>query len=95
MPAAATHLRAALVERKKTPRYWLGVLVALFTQDAPPIFDLVVTRKDTGREVLRTIADIADPGHLLEQTNADLETMTLEEFFSEWRVLEQPPESEA
>lgn len=93
MPVAATHLRAALVERKKTPRYWFGLLLALVTQDAPPIFDLVVTRKDNGREVLRTIADIADPGHLLEQTNDDLETMTVEEFFSQWRVLEQPPES--
>ncbi len=93
MTPASHHLRAALVERPKTPRYWLGVLLALVTQDAPPLYDLVVTRKDTGREVMRTIADIADPEHLLEQVNEDLATKTVEEFFSEWRVLEQPPES--
>lgn len=88
MTFAAAHLRAELVERKKTPRYWLGVAVGLLTQEAPPLFDLVVTRRDTGREVMRTIADIADPEHLLEQVNADLESKTVEEFFSEWRVSE-------
>jgi hypothetical protein len=85
---AAAHLRATLVERKKTPRYWLGVAIGLLTQEAPPLFDLVVTRRDTGREVMRTVADIADPAHLLEQVNADLESKTIEEFFSEWRVVE-------
>lgn len=65
------------------------------THDAPPLYDLVVTRKDNGREVLRTIADLGDPGHLLEQVTEDLATKSIEEFFSEWRVPQQPPESEA
>ena len=93
MTPASHYLTANLHERPRTPRYWLGVALALVTQEAPPLYDLVVTRRDTGREVMRTIADIADPEHLLEQVNEDLATKTVEEFFSEWRVLEQPPES--
>ncbi len=87
MDPASTHLRAELVERRKTWKYWGGLLLAMFTHDAPPIFDLVVYRRESGAEVMRTVADIADPGHLLEQVRQDLEEKTVEEFFSEWRVL--------
>lgn len=87
MTPASAHLAAALEERPKTARYWLGVALALVTQEAPPMFDLVVTRRDTGREVLRTIADVADPGDLLTEVERDLATKTVEEFVAEWRVV--------
>ena len=81
MDPASTHLRAELVERRKTWKYWGGLLLAMFTQDAPPIFDLVVYRRESGAEVMRTVADIADPGHLLEQVKKDLR----DGYYARWR----------
>ena len=88
MEPASTHLEAALVERPRRLRYWLGVLVSLLTQEAPPLFDLVVTRRGSGAEVLRTTADLGDPAALLETVRADLDSKTVEEFVREWRVVE-------
>jgi hypothetical protein len=50
--------------------------------------DLVVRRKGTGREVMRTPADIGDPEILLHQVRRDLESKTVEEFVAEWKLPE-------
>lgn len=88
MEPASAHLEAHLTERPRGPKYWLGLAISLLTQEAPPLFDLVVTRRDTGAEVLRTVADLGDPQALLETVRADLESKTVEQFVREWRVVE-------
>jgi hypothetical protein len=51
--------------------------------------DLVVRRRDSGAEVLRTSAgDVGDPQHLLDTVRADLDEKTVEEFVREWRVVD-------
>ncbi len=80
---AADHLRAAL-----HPKRFSGLRMAL---DAAlggatiTVYDLVVTRLDTGAEVIRTAADTGDPHHLLGQVELDLERKTVGEFLEEWR----------
>ena len=90
---AANHLHAELVDRKRTPlghvRYWvLAIVGALVHHEGPAVFDLVVIRTATGKEVMRTPADVADPQHLLDTVEDDLETKTVAEFIAEWRVIE-------
>lgn len=46
--------------------------------------DLVVRRRDGGRVVLRTAADVGDPERLLEEANNDLAELTEDEFLEEW-----------
>ena len=92
---AADHLHADLVTRPRTGwrrlRYWvLAIVAALFQDDGPAVFDLVVTRTATGREVLRTPADVGDPQHLLDTVRNDLETKTVAEFVAEWRIIDDP-----
>ena len=92
---AADHLHADLVTRPRTGwrrlRYWvLAIVAALFQDDGPAVFDLVVTRTATGREVLRTPADVGDPQHLLDTVREDLETKTVAEFVAEWRIIDDP-----
>ena len=91
---AALHLRAALVEREfpgrlNKAKFYLGsALAGLLSADPPASHDLVVTRITTGREVMRTHADVLEPGLLLDQVRADLESKTVREFFVEWKLPE-------
>jgi len=91
MDPASRYLRAELVERRLRGwarlRYWvLAIVAALFGDSGPAVFDLVVTRIDSGREVMRTRADVGDPQHLLDTVEADLEEKTVTEFLAEWRT---------
>ena len=80
---AAEHLRAELRPR---PLGWLRLTVdALLGGGYWTTHDLVVTRLDTGAEIIRTPADIGDPYHLLGQIELELETKTTEEFLQDWR----------
>lgn len=81
---AAEHLRAEL-----RPRRFVGLRLAIDAAlggGVVTVHDLVVTRLDTGAEVIRTPADTGDPHHLLGQVDLDLETKTVEEFLREWRA---------
>ena len=62
-----------------------GALVALASGEMPNLSDLVVRRRDTGAEVIRTKADVGDPQLLLAQVRRDLREMTVTEFAAEWR----------
>lgn len=62
------------------------VLAVFGITDAPSLSDLVVRRRDTGAEVLRTRADLGDPERLLLQVQEDLRTKTVAEFVAEWRL---------
>lgn len=92
MDAAADHLAADLEPRRGPAlvRAWhwavaaVGAVTGLGDGAAPA--DLVVRRIDTGREVMRTAADVGSPDFLLEQVRADLESKTVNEFFAEWRL---------
>jgi hypothetical protein len=50
--------------------------------------DLVIRRRESGAEVLRTPADVGDPHILLETVRDDLDTKTVDEFVREWRVVD-------
>ena len=53
-------------------------------------FDLVVRRRESGREILRTPADTGSPDFLLDQVRRDLDDKTVEEFVAEWRLPGSP-----
>jgi hypothetical protein len=95
-PAPAAHHLEATLEPHcprglrrllHTGRVAVSVLLATFGVIDPPIFsNLVVRRRDTGAEVLRTRADIGDPELLLAQVRRDLEEKSVAEFAAEWRL---------
>lgn len=62
------------------------VLAVFGMSDTPSLSDLVVRRRDSGAEVLRTRADLGDPERLLLQVQDDLRTKTVAEFVAEWRL---------
>lgn len=79
----AEYLRAELRPRTLT---WLRMTIdALLGGGVMTTHDLVITRLDTGAEVIRTPADIGDPYVLLGQIELELETKTTAEFLEEWR----------
>jgi hypothetical protein len=90
MDRASEHLTAALEQPGGTPlrrrARQLWAVVRAVTGDHDVEADLVVRRRDTGAEVLRTAADVGDPQFLLEQVRRDLAEKTVEEFVSEWRA---------
>lgn len=91
---AETHLTAELEpSRASLPRKaarWAGALIeaAFGSITESPDLDLVVRRRDTGAEVLRTHADVASPEHLLATVRDDLATKTVTEFVAEWRRID-------
>ena len=91
MDAAINYLNAELVERRqhgweRAKHLGLTALGAMFTGDLPATHDLVVYRRDTGAEVIRTPADLGSPEYLLQQVLDDLELKTVTEFLEEWRL---------
>jgi len=92
---AARHLSAALVEREfpgrlRKAQFYIGsALAAIASADPPASHDLVVTRIATGREVMRTRANVLEPGLLLDQVREDLESKSVREFFIEWKLPEE------
>ena len=86
---ASEYLTAELTDRKRKGfRSVLAMFETVITGDlnARAPSDLVVRRIDTGREVLRTHADVGDPDYLLHQVRKDLESKTVAEFIAEWRL---------
>jgi len=69
---------------------WAGAMLEAAFGSLPdsPDLDLVVRRRDTGAEVLRTHADVASPEHLLATVRDDLATKSVTEFVAEWRQLD-------
>ncbi len=91
MDPAINYLNAELVERKErgwdlARRVALTAVGAMFTGDLPATHDLVVYRRDTGAEIIRTPADLGSPEFLLQQVLDDLELKTVAEFIEEWRL---------
>ncbi|RUQ96922.1 hypothetical protein [Labedella endophytica] len=90
---AAEHLTADLEARRGHPLVKGARFVANLAlmavgggADDIAVVDLVVRRRDTEREIMRTPADMGDPEILLHQVRRDLESMTIEEFVAEWRL---------
>ena len=75
----------------------LGLNVAAFAvsivsggggEDVLPGFDLVVSRRDTGGEILRARAgQFEEADRLLAHTRRELAAMSVEQFVREWRVV--------
>ncbi|GMA28857.1 hypothetical protein [Arenivirga flava] len=81
---AGDHLRAELrPKRFAAARFALDA--ALGGSFSVTVYDLVVSRLDTGAEVIRTPADVGNPHHLLGQVELDLERKTVAAFLEEWR----------
>jgi len=98
---ASHYLEAALLPRndrglRRLWRWALWVGGNLFLGDGPAVADLVVTRKDSGAEVMRTPADVGSAEHLLDVVRDDLANKSVIEFFSEWRILDDgtPPSTQ-
>ncbi|WP_255577064.1 hypothetical protein [Cryobacterium inferilacus] len=92
MDRASNHLIAGLEEpsgtrtRRLLRRAW--ALVRASWGDVEIDADLVIRRRASGAEILRTAADLGDPHLLLETVRRDLETKTVDEFVREWRVVD-------
>ncbi|MFP7761672.1 hypothetical protein [Marisediminicola sp. LYQ85] len=92
MEPASNHLVADLEEpsgtraRRMIRRMW--ALLRAVWGDVDVDADLVVRRRASGAEVLRTPADVGDPHYLLETVRQDLETKTVDEFVREWRLVD-------
>ena len=90
MEPASTVYEAAIVEqpepsagrRKRAKPTLDDVLVP----GHPGRLDLVVRRKDNGRVIVRTPADLGSPDAMLTTVKNDLEQMTADEFFDEWKM---------
>jgi hypothetical protein len=90
MDTASTVFEAALVEHVGPGTHLPGVIApglgeALMAEE-PSKVDLVVRRLDDGTEIIRTPADLGDPGTLLATAQQDLARMTVEEFVDEWKM---------
>ena len=92
---AAAHLDATLAERRggtlaKSARTAASLALAILTGDTvsgPSEADLVVSRRDTGNEVLRVSAgSLEEADRLLSTVRADLRTKSVAEFVAEWRA---------
>jgi hypothetical protein len=90
MEPASTVFEAALLQQPQTgPRRRKTNPPALDDQlvpGQPGRVDLVVRRKDDGRIIVRTPADIGSPDAMLATVKNDLENMSAEEFFNEWKM---------
>ena len=90
MEPASTYLRAELTPRKvygwARVRHYAAAVGNALIGELATMNDLVVYRRDSGAEVMRTPADLGSPDLLLDLVNADLESKTVTEFLSEWRL---------
>jgi hypothetical protein len=88
-PASAIY-EAELVEHLRAGADVPGAIVPGLADELmaeqPSAIDLVVRRRDDRSEVVRTPADLGSPDALLATVLGDLETMTAEEFITEWRM---------
>ncbi|HWR86354.1 MAG TPA: hypothetical protein VN200_10200 [Rhodoglobus sp.] len=91
MDPASTYLDASLERSRATGVQrairWIGAIASAGLGDGvdAPDVDLVVRRRDTGAEVIRTHADTGSPADLLASVREELETQTVTEFLESWR----------
>lgn len=92
MSYAAEYLTAELQPRRSSALAKTWHFVASFAEGMlgggipEDALDLVILRRETGAEVMRTPADVGAAEMLLDQVRRDLESQTIEEFFAEWRT---------
>lgn len=90
MDSAANYLRAELLPHKAAGWalivHWIKMIVSASFGETPTSADLVVYRRESGAEIMRTPADIGSPEILLAQVEEDLRTKTVIEFLAEWRL---------
>jgi hypothetical protein len=90
MDSAANYLRAELLPHKASgwalAVHWAKMIFGAMIGDTPTSADLVVYRRESGAEIMRTPADVGSPEILLAQVEDDLRTKTVIEFLAEWRL---------
>jgi len=90
MDSAANYLRAELLPHKASGWalvvHWVKMIFGAMMGDTPTSADLVVYRRESGAEIMRTPADVGSPEILLAQVEEDLRTKTVIEFLAEWRL---------
>jgi hypothetical protein len=92
---ASLYLEAAILPRKgsmgaKALRSIASIAAGLMTNDlesGPSVLDLVVTRRDSGNEVLRVSAGtLKESDRLLVQVRNDLDAKSVADFVADWRT---------
>ena len=88
MEPASSVYEAAIEEQPKPRRRKVATpaLDDVLTPGHAGRLDLVVRRKSDGRVIVRTPADIGSPDAMLATVRSDLEQMTPQEFFDEWKM---------
>jgi hypothetical protein len=90
MEPASTVFEAAIVKQPKQGtrrrKYSAPTLDNVLEPGHPGRLDLVVRRKDNGKVIVRTPADLGSPDAMLATVRDDLEKMTAEEFVDEWKM---------
>jgi hypothetical protein len=90
MEPASTVYEAAIVERRKSlaRRRIVPTLDDELRPDKPVVQDLIIRRKTDGKVIVRTPADLGSPDDMLKTVEGDLDKMTADEFFEEWKMPE-------
>ena len=91
MEPASTVYEAAIVERAKTRVRRVKIVPTADEElrpDKPVVKDLVIRRKTDGKVIVRTPADLGSPTAMLKTVERDLDKMTADEFFQEWKMPE-------
>lgn len=94
---ASTHLEAEVVARRSSPvgksvRAIANLAIGLVTGDGDTglsTSDLIVTRREGGGEILRiSVGSVLEGDQLLQRVRQDLDSKTVTQFLSEWRLPE-------
>jgi hypothetical protein len=89
MEPASTVYEAAIVERAKSRSRRLKLVPTVDDElrpEKPVVKDLVIRRKNDGKVIVRTPADLGSPDAMLKTVQGDLRRMTADEFFEEWKM---------
>jgi hypothetical protein len=89
MEPASTVYEAAIVERAKSRSRRLKIVPTADDElrpEKPIVKDLVIRRKNDGKVIVRTPADLGSPDALLKTVQGDLGRMTADEFLVEWKM---------
>jgi hypothetical protein len=89
MEPASTVYEAAIVERAKPRSRRLKLVPTVDDElrpEKPVVKDLVIRRKNDGKVIVRTPADLGSPDAMLKTVQGDLGRMTADEFFEEWKM---------
>jgi hypothetical protein len=88
MEPASTVYEAAIVQRPKTRtrRNLVPTVDDELRPDKSTLQDLVIRRKTDGKVIVRTPADLGSPTAMLKTVEGDLDKMSADEFFQEWKM---------